>query len=394
MIYVAKVLINDKDALFNIFKVISWLDNQRWKEIQNYNLLNYYKDDLTNSEKILTHWICYITDRQMSFKKVWEDGGLVFSELVHNFFVADKSVDELLAQFYKKRPKNDKKFEFKSIISQRRFVSRYITSDYNSIKQTLKVLDEKEYNRNIIVYIAKLLERFKNKDDLLVRVACGLYLLTYGFGKNSSPQKVIETLNSDEKFETQLKKFKKESTKGKKRLWCCIRDYKKGEYHIIFKNAIKEVLYPKNAKEIIGIWDSLPMDQIELPGDVWNNNPLLKERLFYNVLDLSNVPKGWKMPEIIRDIYNQTKDELKERGINFYPEQFDITFDFVPRMCTKKLCKVCPFGKTGFESICTPNKGKYCPVALATCGYLVKCPGKEKCPIVSNIGKGICKTEL
>jgi len=28
-----------------------------------------------------------------------------------------------------------------------------------------------------------------------------------------------------------------------------------------------------------------------------------------------------------------------------YPEQFDITFDFVPRMCDKGNCALCPYGK-------------------------------------------------
>ena len=172
-------------------------------------------------------------------------------------------------------------------------------------------------------------------------------------------------------------------------MWCCVRDYKKGLYYEIFIEAIKEVVDDKKyANELIEIWKSLPMDQIELPGDVWNNNPLFKNNLFADVLDLKTIPKTWKMPQIVRDIYNQLKDygEIED----FYPEQFDITFDFVPRMCSKKLCDVCLFGKNGVDKICIPTKDKYCPVALLSCGYIIECEG-ENCIIKKGISKGICK---
>lgn len=97
------------------------------------------------------------------------------------------------------------------------------------------------------------------------------------------------------------------------------------------------------------------------------------------------------MPKIIRDIYNQLKnDEIKD----FYPEQFDITFDFVPRMCNKKACNVCLFGEKGVEYICIPKKGKYCPVALVSYGYIAECE-EEQCIIKKEeSSKGICKGGL
>ncbi|MGB9748115.1 MAG: hypothetical protein ACPLXM_14410, partial [Bacteroidales bacterium] len=60
-----------------------------------------------------------------------------------------------------------------------------------------------------------------------------------------------------------------------------------------------------------------------------------------------------------RDLYDQLKEN--EALYDFYPEQFDVTFDFVPRMCNKKLCDVCPFGNNGIEYTCIPAKDKYCP---------------------------------
>lgn len=379
-----KLKIKNKDALVDIFKAISWLDYQRWHTDDNYNFINFFRGDLTNCEKILTHWICYIADRQMPFEKVWEDGGYVFSALVYKY-----SRNEALKQDYyeKYQDKSKERYRFKS--TDKTFASRYVTDDYQNIKQTLEILNTHKYKRNIVIYIIDIIQRFRNKDDLLIRIAFGLWLLTYKLrAKKAYPEEILKILTNDEKFEKLLKDFKKTSTRGKKRLWCCIRDYKKGLYNEIFVDAIKEITSEVQAKEMITIWNNLTLDQIELPGDVWNNNPLFKEHLFADVLDLGSTPNNWGMPEIIRDIYNQLKDN-RDIG-TFYPEQFDVTFDFVPRMCSKKLCDVCIFGKSGVRSICIPSKDKYCPVALISCGYIAKCRERD-CIIQSHVGKGICK---
>jgi len=74
------IKIKDKNKLIRIFKTISWLDKCRWKNKNNYDFINFFKEDLTNCEKILTHWICYITNRQIPFEIIWDKGGYVFSE--------------------------------------------------------------------------------------------------------------------------------------------------------------------------------------------------------------------------------------------------------------------------------------------------------------------------
>ena len=71
--------------LKEIFQIISFYDKVRWNSISNYNLINFYKTDLNDDTKLLTHWLCYISDRQMAFERIWEVGGFVFSELTNNF---------------------------------------------------------------------------------------------------------------------------------------------------------------------------------------------------------------------------------------------------------------------------------------------------------------------
>jgi len=386
-----KLKIKDEAALINIFKTISWLDHKKWNIEDNHNFVNFYRDDLTNCEKILTHWICYITDRQMPFEIVWDKGGYVFSELIYEYSRNGLTPKQILDNHYEEySDKGEKRFRFKSnngII----FASRYVTDDYQNILQTLQVLDQ-EYNRSIVKFIINIMQKFQDKNDLLIRIACGLHLLTYQLkNKKANHDEIITIIGSDEQFESKLNEFKRTSTNGKKRLWCCVRDYKKGLYHEIFINALKEVYPDSTAGELINRWKNLPMDQIELPGDVWNNSPLFRDNLFKNVLDLENVPNTWGMAKIIRELYTQlnSKNEID----NFYPEQFDITFDFVPRMCNKKLCNVCLFGRNGVDSICIPTEDKYCPVALLSCGYVFKC-NKHTCLLKENISKGICNGGL
>ncbi len=137
-----KLEVADRQKLLDIAKVISWLDDKRWCSPKNYNALNFFRPDLTNSEKILTHWICYITDRQMPFELVWDKGGLVFSELVFNFSRTNLPVNNLLGQLYEEYSgrKGIARFRFKSLTLKNNkpiyFASRYVTKDYDSIKQT------------------------------------------------------------------------------------------------------------------------------------------------------------------------------------------------------------------------------------------------------------------
>ena len=70
-----------------------------------------------------------------------------------------------------------------------------------------------------------------------------------------------------------------------------------------------------------------------------------------------------------------------------YPEQFDVTFDFVPRMCEKNNCDICPFNLTNknnnIDKICVNDKSKYCTVAQICCNYKCMCKPNE-CTILKK----------
>ena len=88
--------ISNKNAILSIWKIFAWLDKCRWGAIQNYNLICYARKDLTPSEKILTHWLCYITDRQMPYQRIWDLGGFVISELVYRYTREKSDISRLL----------------------------------------------------------------------------------------------------------------------------------------------------------------------------------------------------------------------------------------------------------------------------------------------------------
>ena len=140
-----------------------------------------------------------------------------------------------------------------------------------------------------------------------------------------------------------------------------------------------------------GVWkrgsDELnkTLNVLELPGDVWNNAEIFREGLFSPYI--ANVRKTWDMPKTIREIYNR----ISQKGsTSFYPEQLDVTFDFVPRMCQRAMCAVCFFG-AGIKAVCHEKTGLFCPVVLYSCGYMHQC-NPSSCDFKNNLVQGFCKS--
>lgn len=339
-----------------ILKAFACLDEIRWSNSPNYNLINYCSDDLTADEKLLTHWLSYITDRQMPFMRVWEIGGYVLSHLVRAFERCNCDVGALAAEYVQRRdtdegkivlqcPKEgpNRRLELQETAEETvRFASRYVPEDAFLIFRTLTLLDETSGRR-----MARFLSWFMS-DDLSVgenirRLAVALDGLTYSAGGTVSADELqgkledlprsasrdAEAIRTDASawLESRRRSF---YPFGKKRLWCSLRDYLKSpEFNPHFVQALTDagvVTAHRWRRESQELRQSL--DELELPGDVWNNNAVFANGLFMPYL--RNKPKTWDMPKTVREIYKALATEL--RGV-FYPEQLDVTFDFVPRMC-------------------------------------------------------------
>lgn len=189
-------------------------------------------------------------------------------------------------------------------------------------------------------------------------------------------------LNDDNKFEKEFQEWYKGDKRWHKRIWAALRDYKK---HKLLSEVFIEGIKVKVNQDA---WRENFTEQLEVPGDIWNI------RFFENCIkpfaENMNV-RGKNASRVVRNLWKKIKSKCPQS----YPEQFDITVDFAPRMCNKKFCDICPFGRNGAEFICIPNNDKCCPVALICCGYIVECIGnKGECIIKEGIGKGMCKHEL
>lgn len=396
--------------LTKIFKIISFYDKVRWNSISNYNLINFYKPDLDDDTKLLTHWLCYISDRQMAFERIWEVGGFVFSELTENF---KKNGDlEILNPnksngFIEKNDKGGYNFKSKSKVCDNlilmksygykkenivKFTPRYYPSDYYSILFTFDLLIE--YNFSLTKYIADQINKYKEQDDLIQRILFSLYLLTYyeigqprktviaNFNENIKKAKVrtkkVKIILEDS-FEKEFENFKKDTIFNQKRAWCSLRDFfKSPEFNLYFNNSLENENV--NTSQLFSLKS---FQQFELPGDVWNNNSKFRNCILENT-EYENSEKS--LNKILREYFEGNKNDLG----NSYPEQFDITFDFVPRMCENNNCDICPIGlikgneNSNFKKTCVIDTEYYCPVALTNCNYKIDCFGKE-CELIKNI---------
>lgn len=60
----------DVDILVRILETFSQLDDMRWSTQGKRNLINYCCNDLSDDERLLTHWLSYISDRQTPYERL------------------------------------------------------------------------------------------------------------------------------------------------------------------------------------------------------------------------------------------------------------------------------------------------------------------------------------
>lgn len=409
--------------IVDIFRKIRWLDNSRWESMPNdidhcsINL-SISPDKLTNSNKILTHFLCYISDRGMTYQQIWDKGGFVYSNIVSAYENENEKIERLINcgaddSFYKKIDDNGKSTKVRyGFVSRIKvpdddsnplmkdygydknktvtFTSRYYPSDLKSIMQTLMILDDEKFERSIIRFIEYVMNELGG-DKSINKIAFGFYLLGYyKIGKPKSTEynkimadakentkSVLDILKDKGEFKRMFENEWKSHKFDQKRVWCSLRDYVKSPE---FKGYMSEGFKNIDKNELIDKWDNLDQSELELPGDVWNNKSKFKTCLFKNIVDIK---KNETSPRFIRHVYDDFKIYEKHVG---YPEMFDVTFDFVPRMCTNNLCDFCIFNEDNkLGCLCTKDESKYCPVIMISCGYANKCKIKE-CPVVDYEG--------
>jgi len=437
----------ENEKLHQKLKIIHWLESLRWAdedkikkdfETSFYHNKSFFLNEdgsVKNAEAILlTHYLVYICDRQMDYRYVFKAGGYTVSWLVEDFLNNLKSIiedkksirDKIVSLFkihtnIEKREKKKKKENetqekysyflradldenadeneniktfFKNYNENKRvdykdevrFSSRFMVIDILCMYKTLLKLCEK-YDGSF--------EEFLNKavsgDKSLYSLAKEFYKLTYSYATNKIKIKNDDIDNLFDEFNKLDSKDEFDQYKSK-RIWCLARDF---IYHPVFKECFKTLVGDKifeNCKNNI--------KSLELPGDVWNNN-LTFAKCFWLGNKGADIKKDDK--EKVKYISNSSK-YVRERYNKMYPSEndsnspdhwipkdFDITFNFVPQMCSQDKCSNCPLNNEEKDSndilgeFCHEQKDKLCSFVLYAIGIEHKCPGKEKCEMINII---------
>ena len=417
------------------FDIIRIFDEWRWSqqdtrlddeiyefEISTYPFYKTYKLFKENKEELsvelakkilFAHYLVYICDRQMDYRFVFKYGGYVIAQILEDYikdfnWKSPSDYEDCFLEFIKKHTARIKKKNTNN--DNNGIYSHYLKAakpDNNLYKNLKKKYDsikndyEGEDKDNVVLFASRMtiidyfcifrslenIEQFfnilENKTNIY-SIAEGLYNITYKGVKNLSGKNEPNFVEIYKKYKQEIKaidnkdiSFEKKKYDSK-RLWCVIRDYM---YNPLFKKCFQKVVGKKN---FLKLSKHESLEKIELPGDVWNNN-LDFARCFWTNVDES--AKKINSSKIIRKNYINYKDSWN----GCLPIQFDITFNFVPRMCTIGNCNICPlaqfskineikeFGNQWQEIVCHKQAGKYCTMALYATGIKHICKGESNC---------------
>lgn len=373
------------DELQQFVKVIEWLDQARWNQKNADWWGSGWRQETVRSlpadQKVLLHWITYITDMQMSADYVWSKGLPVFAVVVKQYSEGKdpdrlflRVNDGLNSELPRRVINGDNKVDTLQVDEKHKFTPRY-SWHFDQILRTLKILTD--YDRSLVKFIKSHLQGGDNTN--LRSLAHVLYLLTYANREKYSEEYTRRLFGSERTLlSSEFHKWDQNTTKGgQKRLWAALRDYVK---HDKLLKCIEE--------NFPGWQYYVDKSDLELPGDIWNNR--FFEYLVYDLakkegIDVEKVNSS----TLARSIYNSIKK--REVSTSFHPEQLDVSFDFASRMCSNELCDICIFGDNGAADFCSePGSSKLCPVLLILAGYR-QCCTIEDCPIIANTGIRLCK---
>lgn len=174
--------IKEPSKLRDVLRIFSALDDVRWSDRGNYNLINYCEEDstpdeFTPDEKLLTHWLCYIADRQTAFQRVWNVGGYVLSHLVREFTIHRETPVETVLNDHMIHHSAEEGLQLKCPLVRPSprlgfneadsdpvvFKSRFMPIDLLSIYRTLIILDSLA-ERSFTRFIYKAVKRETDQD--------------------------------------------------------------------------------------------------------------------------------------------------------------------------------------------------------------------------------------
>ena len=368
--------------LVSLARVVSWLDSARWTGRQPDNPALRVVEGAKAGDRVLAHWLAYVTNRMRRWEDVWRDGVLIFSRVARDYGVGrpePSAIDDFL-QSYRAPAASGKKMRGWRLPEEEgpAYSARYPADD-TSICRTLRLLAHLGWS--LADYLGELIHRLHAYPDALRRVAQRLDILTYRL--EVPEEQALNLLKSEEALADDFVQWDRQAHIGRKRLWAALRDYRKpgSKWHDYLQDC--GVSWPQ---------ENFDLAQLELPGDIWNAR--FFEHLVEPLAKRAGIEIVGNSALVARRIYDVVR--RLDPGTAFYPEQFDVSFDFAQRMCDTTACWCCPFWKrrspftTNPVELCRREQGVFCALALTTCGYLTE-PGESGCPFCQGLADGLCE---
>jgi len=369
------------DQLVRLAKAVSWLDSVRWTGKQPDNPALRLVEDAKTNDRVLAHWLAYVTNRMRPWEDVCSRGALVFSRVAADYAMKKpppSAVDEFI-ESYRAPPASGQKMGGWRLPAHddAPYKSRFPDDDA-SIYRTLNLLAHLGWSLGS--WLKKLIDDLAGKEHALRRIAQRLDILTYRL--SISKDEALTLLGNEKELETDFVQWNPQAHVGRKRLWAALRDYRKpgSRWHGYLQDCGAN--WPQ---------ENFDLAQLELPGDVWN------EQFFKHLVQPLAARAGIEIVGnsalVARRIYDVVR--RLEPGTAFYPEQFDVSFDFARRMCDTMACWCCPFWRRRppFSinpiELCRREQGQPCALLLITSGYLAE-PDDSGCPFCQGLVDGLC----
>ena len=360
---------------------------------------------------ILSHWLTYIYDIRMPAEVTWGNLYPIMFLLSHEYITNCKKVniDNLLSKYCPGCNAGDRKWVYKSCncidLEYGRGGFDRMQRLYEKVKRTLEILQQ--YDCSIVKYMAESLEYVKNncsnisiEDNWIRIIAYALNILTYENTKR------LNCNNS--KFRQYLKQSNGTYTYigGKKRLWSALKDYimtpayveiilyKLRKYNMTSYELYKRFnnIHDTMCKNCFDLWIQDFVEQLELPGDRWNNRIKDVIARYIGIQNTKNISA--------RDVYNMHISILKERKL--YPIHLEASYfsgdpliDLAEKILSGKATALDEFTRTIIENCprvrggcCNDNVEFFCPLItkfLRSEGYgnYILCPFDNvfQCPL-------------
>ena len=104
-----RIKIKDREKLINFLTIVTWLDRGRWERIEeriadDFGKIILRDKNLKPKERILLHWLVYITDRGKPAQTVWNSNTKLIRDHLVNPYMENKvqekeEINEIFDEF-------------------------------------------------------------------------------------------------------------------------------------------------------------------------------------------------------------------------------------------------------------------------------------------------------